>query len=989
MTANVSKEGSGDRLNLLAAETAPRRLGRAVTLGGLVLTLVLLLLSIADITSDYRQATHSAEQNARNLARVLAAQTQAATSTIDQTLIHVIQVIKSRPIEGHPNDPTLHRLLIELTGQVPFLSEVDIFDANGDIAQLSQGPPVKSFNVSDREYFKFHRDHPEGGLYVGPRIQGRATGRWLFTVTRRLETPNGTFAGVVLGVLDTNYLQRLYQSIDVGRYGVVSLVLYDGRILVRSPYDERQLGLSLAQLPMFKAMRESGLRSDVDTGVFRDGRVRILAHEVFDPGPLVITVALDKAEVLADWYQGAIRYGVAIIAFVALMALMIRLLWVQLKRRELAESARYESDRLAASTIDALTAQLCVLDESGTLLVANRAWYEAAESHGAPTATIGVGANYLAVCDAAKGDDAVGAAPFAAGIRAVMAGDRLEYIQEYPCVTAHGPEWYVGRVTRFTSSGPIRVVVLHQNITERRQAALALLREKERAETYLAISESIIVELDLTGRVRRINPRGCLVLSYREEDLLGHDWFEMVIPPTIREVVQAAHGQVVQGFVEAVEYFENEVLTSRGDLRVISWHNSLVMAADGRITGTLSSGQDVTERRRAEDKLRQSERRLAQAQAIAHLGNWEETVHTGQVCWSDEVYRIFGREPEAFATGFDDYLRFVHPDDRTHIEEQKQALVAHGTAINLDHRIVLGDGAVRTVNLQCEPADDADGIPSRVHGIVHDITDRKRVELELHQAILQAALADRTRTEFLANMSHELNTPLNAVIGFSEMMAEELCGPLGEPKYREFAQVIHRSGRHLQSIISDILDVAKIDGGQMPLDEDALDLAELIDERLRQVESTATAGGLILIRPEAVIPFWLIADRRMIKQILRNLVSNALKFTPAGGTVAVAVARAEDGRLCLAIEDTGIGMAPEDIPRALDRFSQIDNTLSRPYEGAGLGLPLAKSLVEKHGGALDISSTLGYGTTVRVWFPTERVRDIEPAYEPRTSDYVM
>ena len=976
--------GGGGRRECETSDTLPRkRLGQTVTLGSLALTLILLLVSVIDLVSDYRAAVQSAEHNARNLARALAAQTQAAIGTIDQALLHVLQVVKTHPLVITQDNRDLHQLLFDITDQVRFLREIDIFDANGNPVQLSRIYPVVKFNVADREYFKFHRDHPDAGLFIGPTILGKVTGRQLFTVTRRLQTAEGAFAGVVLGVLDTDYLQTLYESIDIGHYGVVSLLLYDGRILVRSPVDKQELGLSLALVPMFKAMRESGQRSNIQIGRFRnDGRVRIVADEVFDPGPLVMTVALDKDELLADWFQGAILYGIAVVVFIGLIALMTQRLREELRRRERAEAANRESERIALSTIDALSAQLCVLDETGTLIVANRAWYEIAESHGAPAAKIGVGVNYLAVCDAAKGGETNGAAAFVAGIRAVMAGERLEYTQEYPCITSQGQEWYVGRVTRFASSGPVRVVISHQNITDRRKAALALLREKERAETYLAISESIIVELDLNGRIRRVNPRGCLVLGYREEELLGHDWFQMVVPESIREVVRAAHSQVVQGAVEMVEYFENEVITSRGDVRVIAWHNALVMTAEGRVAGTLSSGQDVTERRRAEDKLRQSERRLAEAQGIAHLGNWEEDLQTGKILWSDEVYRIFGQEPEAFAAGFSDYLRFVHPGDRTEVEKQRQRLIAESCPIHFDHRIVLEEGIIRTVNLQCERIHDSHDGAMRIHGVIHDITDRKRAEHELREALRQAAIADRAKTEFLANMSHELNTPLNAVIGFSEMMAEEVCGPLGTSKYREFAQVIHRSGRHLQSIISDILDIAKIDGGQMPLDEEALDLVHLVEERLRQFESAAEAAGLTLDVFPSETQWGLMADRRMVKQIVRNLISNAVKFTPARGRVTVSVTLDGAGRLCLAVEDTGIGMAPEDIPKALDRFSQIDSTLARPFEGTGLGLSLTKSLVEKHGGSLEIESALGRGTTVRVHFPPERVFETgEPRYD--------
>ena len=226
-------------------------------------------------------------------------------------------------------------------------------------------------------------------------------------------------------------------------------------------------------------------------------------------------------------------------------------------------------------------------------------------------------------------------------------------------------------------------------------------------------------------------------------------------------------------------------------------------------------------------------------------------------------------------------------------------------------------------------------------------------------------------------MSHELNTPLNAVIGFSELIAEDICGPEGMAKYREFGKVILRSGRHLQHLIADVLDLTKIDAGHTSLEEEALDLAEVVRERVHQLEAEAEAAGVTLAASEFDGRFGLIADRRMLKQILRNLLSNALKFTPEGGAVGVTVSRAAPGGLSLLIEDTGVGIAAEDIPRVFDRFSQIDGSMSRRHDGAGLGLSLTKLLVEKHGGTIEISSVVNEGTSVWVRFPPERTFDFE------------
>jgi signal transduction histidine kinase len=251
-----------------------------------------------------------------------------------------------------------------------------------------------------------------------------------------------------------------------------------------------------------------------------------------------------------------------------------------------------------------------------------------------------------------------------------------------------------------------------------------------------------------------------------------------------------------------------------------------------------------------------------------------------------------------------------------------------------------------------------------------DITERKDVERRLLKAKEQAELANRSKSEFLANMSHELRTPLNAIIGFSDLMRREIKGPLGDESYRGYAYDIQSSGHHLLNIINDILDLSKIEAGRFQLLLEELDLNDILGVCVRMIDERLQDAGLTLLMQTLRERIMVRVDSRVMQQIVLNLLSNAVKFTPRGGTIIVSASHDEGEGLCLAVKDTGIGIAAADMELVLQPFGQVEGAMNRKFKGTGLGLPLAKSLVEMHGGKLLLESELSVGTTVSVILPS-------------------
>jgi PAS domain S-box-containing protein len=419
---------------------------------------------------------------------------------------------------------------------------------------------------------------------------------------------------------------------------------------------------------------------------------------------------------------------------------------------------------------------------------------------------------------------------------------------------------------------------------------------------------------------------------------------------------------------------------------------SVVACADGfslslDVTGARMDGaesgevilalQDASQRQRAEVARRQGEERMNRTQEIAHLGTWELDLVENRLSWSDEVYRLFGLRPQEFGATYEAFLDAVHPDDRAAVDEAYSGSLREGRdCYDIEHRVVRrSDGAVRIVHERCEHVRDDSGRIVRSFGMVQDVTDNRVSEEALREQTARLAQADRIKDEFLATLSHELRTPLSTILVWAHLLVHT---ELDEASRRRAQEVILSSASAQKEIIDEVLDVSRIISGKMALNVGEVALEVVLGAALEVVRPAASAKRLRL-EVHAEPNLLVLGDAARLQQVLWNLLANAVKFSDEGGAVHVDSSR-DGSSVRVVVADTGIGILPEFLPHVFDRFAQQDASPGRQYGGLGLGLAIARHLIELHGGTIEAESPgSGQGATFTVLLParTRRARRAE------------
>lgn len=365
--------------------------------------------------------------------------------------------------------------------------------------------------------------------------------------------------------------------------------------------------------------------------------------------------------------------------------------------------------------------------------------------------------------------------------------------------------------------------------------------------------------------------------------------------------------------------------------------------------------QSEEQLRQSEFELRVSNEHLARAQAVAHVGHFTWDLLTDIITGSAEYHHIRKTTPDTL-NKFEDILKTIHPDDREQWLAVVRAVKAGEKPYVVDYRLLLSDGTVKYVHAQGETTCDEHGKPILLFGAMFDVTDTKIAEARLKDAIIAAETANRAKSAFLANMSHELRTPLTAVLGFTQLLRED---PTLTKSQKENLDIINRSGEHLLSLINDVLEMSKIESGQLGLQEGVFDLWTVLDsiEEMLRVRAGAKHLTFRLVR-DAGVPRYVKADARRLKQVLINLAGNALKFTHDGSVTIRVRLEPNKEMLHCEVEDTGPGIRVEDQSRLFNRFVQV----GEGNEGVGLGLYISRKLVELMGGRIAVESEQGKGS---------------------------
>lgn len=530
-------------------------------------------------------------------------------------------------------------------------------------------------------------------------------------------------------------------------------------------------------------------------------------------------------------------------------------------------------------------------------------------------------------------------------------------------------------------------------------SALNDMRERL-GSSYRAIEESEERFRQLAENIREVfwilSPdwQRVFYVSPAYEDVWGHpasdahgNWLDSVHEDDRRKI-----GDVVTEKIETAcadpSFPEFRIVRPDGDVRWIRTRAFPVFDADGVVVRIVGVTEDITQRRAREQAQRENERLYRSIVETTAEGYWlvDEDGMTLEV--NDSLCRILGvTRDDILGTSPRD---FIAPT----------ALQAFDSYFNRrkdgEHRAYVTtylarDGSDVHAQVSASSLYDGDGTLIGSFAFVTDITEKHQAEEELKRlhenlerrveertrdlmvARNQAVAADRAKSEFLANMSHELRTPLNAVIGFSDVMIQEVFGAVENPRYQEYVKLINESGTHLLELISDLLDVSAIEAGRMDMHEEETIVEDVVNSCLRLINERANKACVSLDKDLSPDVPMVIADARRLKQILINLLTNAVKFTPEGGHVSIITTPDDDGGFWFQVKDTGSGISEEDLEQVLLPFARTQSATEGHIEGTGLGLPLVKGLVESHGGRLELSSVLGSGTTASVYLPPEKV----------------
>jgi PAS domain S-box-containing protein len=754
-----------------------------------------------------------------------------------------------------------------------------------------------------------------------------------------------------------------------------------------------------------------------------------------------------------------------------------------ISERKLAQEKLYDSERFFNSIFNSQTSEIAILDETGRVIQVNQKWRDLANANATLPELVCEDANYLSVCDATTGPDAVYAKAMAEGIRSVINKSKTAFSSEYPCSTLGEERWFRGMVTRMEGDGVTRILIVIDNITERKHAEDVIKHSEARYSSMISNISDVIGIMGADGNMTYKSANIEKFFGWLPEERIGTSGFETTHPddiPKVQNVFSSLLGdensvktlefryQCKDGTYKPIEltasnqlnnpaingvllnyrdisdrktieanleeskekyrglseasfesiflsekgvcieqnlaaelmfgYTSEEALTRYGTDWIVPEDREMVMKnmlsgfeepyeamalrKDGSTFPCVLHGRmmqykgkdvrvtslnDITARKNAEDKLKLVSTRLSLATVAGGIGIWDYDIVNNTILWDSQMYALYGIKEGDFGAVYETWRAGLHPDDAEQGDREIQMAISGHKEFDTEFRVIWPDQSVHTIRALAITKRDESGQALNMVGTNWDITEQKNAEEALSKARDEAEAANRSKSIFLANMSHEIRTPLNAIIGFSQLLNREQL----TDKQKDYSVSIHRSGEHLLKLLNDILELSKIEAGYGKINPVNVDLYALLAD-IRMMFSQQAQSKTIQLNFETTgnLPQYILVDDNKLRQILINLIGNALKFTDKGEiSVRAGIDHTDELKSMLVIEihDSGTGISEYEIGNLFRQFEQASEGMKQS-NGTGLGLALSRELAILMGGNITVSSIEGEGSvfTIRV-----------------------
>ena len=970
---------------------------QAITISGLVLVIGALGLLGYSIHGERQDAIATAKVNAQNLAQVIEVETQHVFHAVDVTLLGLGDAMKPGEKTRRQRPPDLHALLRQRLSQLPFAAALLIVDRNGVVVQGSGSLPARRANVSDRKYFTVHRDNPGHGLHIGAPVAGAPAGDNVLHVSRAWLGVDGGFQGVIVAVLDPARIEKLYASIDVGKRGAVNLALRDGTLLARGPQADAAAEARLADGAVFR----TGLpRSEV--GTFEDtggpgGRGRIISYRAVPGVPLVVFVELDEDEALAGWLHGARVEGIVALVIVLSMALLITILVVELRRRELLSARLADSEHRYRVLFDTLPLPAFVRDsETMKFIAVNEAFvksymYTREEFSGLTTWDIRPPEDY------ARYRTVLAASFRPLELMRGQAQHRRKDGTVMQVETSSFDLMLAGRRAR------ISVI---NDITERVAAEGALRDSQMRLQMITDNLPATIAYIDTEERYRYVNRT-------------HESWYGLAASAyfgrKVREVIGEEFYALRKPTIDAV--LAGRTVTTEAPMRLAGRERYAQFTyvpdfdADKRVVGFYIFGYDITERRRAEQALRSYVERLEALRkidsailearypaeiastALEHLMRvvpyWGATVRV--IDFSGGEATVLATRPgtnSTYATAqhisFEQYGEAgvaALKEGRVSIVHDLGAVAAKSAALERRYQqgmrsyvrvpLMVESTLVGVMNLSSNQTafftpehiefmrTIADHLALALQGaILREKIQRQADELEerVIERTAQLAAANTELEAFSYSVSHDLRAPLRSINGFGKLLQIKNAAQLDDGG-RAFLQRILAASERMGELIDDLLSLSRIARAEMRFDR--VDLSALAREVAAELAAAHPERQVaVSVAPNLKIN----ADRGLLRILLDNLIGNAWKYTLPAAHARIEIGQDErDGQTRYFVRDNGAGFDMAYANKLFGVFQRLHSESEFP--GTGIGLATVKRIVHRHGGEVWAEGLVNQGAT--------------------------